>query len=241
MERWWRSKTALSTLILLGTVSQPAFAQTYSVPPPSPLPMPGTGTPLPPPPWATAAKPAGNPAEWVTVNDYPLKSLREELQGTAGFRVTIGTDGTVTGCTITSTSGTPELDEATCRLVSQRARFSPALDAKGQPVVGQYSSRIRWVIPKDAATPGPTQIAPYSRVTSFWVETDGSVSQCRVTANGVDVTTSDRMNPCTNGQRVAPLVDKAGNPVRRFVTFSSSLTISDPNAKSAPRKKRSDR
>lgn len=238
MGHWWRSKTALSTVILFGTAAQPAFAQTHALPPPPPLPIPGTGTPLPPPPWATAARPTENPTEWVTVNDYPLKALREELQGMTGFRVTIGTDGTVTGCTITSTSGTPELDEATCRLVNQRARFSPALNAKGEPVIGQYSSRIRWVIPKDAATPGPTQIAPFSRIISFWVEADGSVSQCRVIANGVDVTTSDRKNPCTTGQRVAPLVDTAGNPVRRFVTLSSSLTISDPSAKSASRKRR---
>jgi protein TonB len=57
-------------------------------------------------------------------------------------------DGRVADCTITSSSGSPDLDEATCANVTRRARFNPAM-ADGKPTTGSYSGRIRWVIPKD--------------------------------------------------------------------------------------------
>jgi protein TonB len=93
--------------------------------------------------------PKGNPANWATTNDYPTRALREEREGTTGFRVTVGPDGRVTGCSVTSSSGSPDLDDATCANVTRRARFNPATDGEGQPTSGSYSNRVRWVIPKD--------------------------------------------------------------------------------------------
>jgi len=55
----------------------------------------------------------------------------------------------VTGCSVTSSSGSPDLDDATCANVTRRARFNPATDGEGQPTSGSYSNRVRWVIPKD--------------------------------------------------------------------------------------------
>ena len=95
-----------------------------------------------------SAQPRGNPGSWATTNDYPSRALREEREGTTGFRVNVGTDGRVTDCQVTSSSGSPDLDEATCTNVSRRARFKPATDANGQPTTGSYSNRVRWVIPK---------------------------------------------------------------------------------------------
>ncbi|MCZ8172097.1 MAG: energy transducer TonB [Novosphingobium sp.] len=95
------------------------------------------------------ATPRGNPANWATTNDYPTRALREEREGTTGFRVTVGPDGRVTSCDITSSSGSSDLDEATCSNVTRRARFNPATDGEGQPTSGSYSNRVRWVIPKD--------------------------------------------------------------------------------------------
>lgn len=227
-----------ATVLAAGLASQPVEAQN---PTPPPILIPAPPAPAAPPPAAgglRVARPTGNPGEWVTENDYPAKALREGAEGTTAFHLTIGGDGTVTGCTVTSSSGSAELDDLTCRLISQRARFSPALNAKGQPIEGSYNSRIRWVIPKESAPSGPVQLAPFSRVVSFWVETDGSITQCRVTMNGVDTTASDKRNPCAAGGKVAPIIDASGKPVRRYVTLSNSLTIADPAAKPAPRKKR---
>lgn len=136
----------------IATVSPPVeIVQT--VPPPAPPPV-FVAPPAPvvaPPPRVQpkSATPKGNPANWATTNDYPTRALREEREGTTSFRVTVGPDGRVTSCSVTGSSGSPDLDEATCSNVTRRARFNPATDGEGNPTTGQYSSRVRWVIPKD--------------------------------------------------------------------------------------------
>jgi periplasmic protein TonB len=91
----------------------------------------------------------GNPGSWANTNDYPSRDLSQEHEGTSGFRVTIGPDGRVTDCQITSSSGFPGLDAATCANVKRRARFTPAKDDDGNPTTGSYSNRVRWQIPKE--------------------------------------------------------------------------------------------
>jgi len=122
-------------------------------PPPAPPPMVVVPAPpsAPPPPRYTpkGASPKGNPGAWATTNDYPSRALREEREGVTGFRVSVGPDGRVTDCQITSSSGHADLDEAACANIRRRARFSPATDGEGQPTNGSYSNRVRWVIPKD--------------------------------------------------------------------------------------------
>lgn len=100
--------------------------------------------------------PAGNPGHWATNDDYPVRAMVEEREGTSGFRLTVGADGAPTGCEIIAPSGHADLDEATCRLLLERARFTPGLDAGGKPVGGTYTNRIRWQIPgrEDGDQPG---------------------------------------------------------------------------------------
>jgi periplasmic protein TonB len=136
----------------------PPPVTTVTTPPPVapvvPIIAPPAPIPAPPPPPAPhtpprQAAPRGNPGNWATTNDYPSRALREEREGTTGFRVSVGPDGRVTDCSITSSSGHSDLDEATCSNVTRRARFSPATDGDGNPTTGSYASRVRWVIPKD--------------------------------------------------------------------------------------------
>lgn len=132
----------------------PPPVQTVVTPPPVAPVVPVLAPPAPvapPPPriQPKAAVPKGNPGSWATTNDYPTRALREEREGTTGFRVTVGPDGRVTSCEITSSSGSDDLDAATCSNVTRRARFNPATDGEGQPTSGSYSNRVRWVIPKD--------------------------------------------------------------------------------------------
>ena len=121
-------------------------------PPPPAIVIPPPPSAPPPPPPRVAAKravPKGNPGNWATTNDYPSRALREEREGVTGFRVTIGTDGRVTDCSVTSSSGHSDLDAAACENIRRRARFTPASDSEGQPITDTYSNRVRWVIPKD--------------------------------------------------------------------------------------------
>ncbi|RVU04704.1 energy transducer TonB [Novosphingobium umbonatum] len=128
--------------------------ETVAVAPPVAPPAPVLAPPAAPAPPAprfqpVGAAPKGNPANWVTPEDYPSRPLREGVQGTTGFKLTVGPDGRVTGCEITLSSGNSELDAATCKYASSRARFAPAKDGEGQPTTGVYSNRVKWVIPKD--------------------------------------------------------------------------------------------
>lgn len=110
-------------------------------PRPTPSPSPSTG-------FATrAASPKSTPGSWVSDRDYPSAAIRAEREGTTRFRLAIGPDGRVTGCEVTGTSGSADLDAATCAKVSARARFIPALGSDGMPTAGSYSGAVRWVLP----------------------------------------------------------------------------------------------
>ena len=124
---------------------------TPTPPPPQP-PTPITPPPAPPAPPATpdrshAATPRGDPNSWVTTDDYPPSALREEAQGTTRVSVSIGSDGRVTACSVTGSSGNAALDQAACRNMQRRARFNPALDHDGNPTTGSFSKGVRWVVP----------------------------------------------------------------------------------------------
>ena len=93
------------------------------------------------------ATPLGNPGSWVKANDYPTRAQRLEAQGTTGFRVTVGLDGRVSDCQVTASSGSADLDDATCQAVRRRARFNPATDSSGSPAIGSYANRVAWVLP----------------------------------------------------------------------------------------------
>ena len=140
---------------LVKTVTPPPQITTVATPPPSITvvptaapPAPAAPPPPPPPAGPTAdAKPRGSVGNWANTNDYPSRALQQEREGVTGFRVTIGTDGRVIDCTITSSSGHADLDAATCTNVKRRARFEPAV-RNGEKIQGSYANKIRWEIPK---------------------------------------------------------------------------------------------
>ena len=126
------------------TVFTPTPVPTFT---PAPVPT-FSPTPTPAPSFTPkAAAPRGNPGGWATTNDYPTSSLRREEEGLTGFRVTVGTNGRVSACEITRSSGSSALDDTTCRLISSRARFDAATGSDGEKVVGSYSGSIRWQLP----------------------------------------------------------------------------------------------
>src|SRR5687767_4629825 len=82
--------------------------------------------PPPPPPPRGRTEPArarANLGSLISNEDYPAEALRNEQEGTVGFRLHVGADGRVTKCNITSSSGHVSLDSATCQLLTARARF----------------------------------------------------------------------------------------------------------------------
>ncbi|HEX8574307.1 MAG TPA: TonB family protein [Allosphingosinicella sp.] len=119
-------------------------------PDPGPIVLPAREPAITEPPKAKKVEPArarANLASYVSDADYPSSAIRNEEEGMTRFRLAVGPDGKVTECTVTASSGSSALDSATCRLMKQRARFTPARDSDGRLVPDSVSNAIRWVLP----------------------------------------------------------------------------------------------
>ncbi|PXA84170.1 hypothetical protein DMC47_41105 [Nostoc sp. 3335mG] len=90
------------------------------------------------------------PGNWVSPDDYPAKAMADRTQGDVAFRVAIDANGKPDACGILNSSGSQELDIATCESVLANARFKPAIGQDGKPIRAYYSSVVRWTLPDDA-------------------------------------------------------------------------------------------
>lgn len=82
-----------------------------------------------------------------SAEDYPTDALRRGDEGTVAVQMLIGADGRVSRCVVTTSSHSPSLDAATCRILTERAGFTPARNRHGKPTTDQYFQRITWQIP----------------------------------------------------------------------------------------------
>ena len=96
-----------------------------------------------------AAKPKGDSSRWLSTDDYPLRSIRERQEGRTGYRLAIDAGGRITSCSVTSSSGHPELDRAACQLLPRRARFDAARDTTGAAVAGSFAGNVQWRLPPE--------------------------------------------------------------------------------------------
>jgi len=139
-----------------------------------------------------------NLASYISDADYPAAAIRAGEQGTVGFVLDISPEGLVSDCRVLSSSGSASLDEATCRIMRARPRFTPARDSEGHPIGDQLKARIRWVLPPAE----PVDLTAFVSSADYPAEAirrreqgrievylhlspDGSVTGCEVTrANG---------------------------------------------------------
>ena len=180
-------------------------------PPPAP-PAPSTG--------ARGPSPRGNPASWATSADYPSRMLRMEVEGKTAFRVIVNDSGRVSHCEITESSGATMLDEATCRLITRRARFNPATDRRGTLVEGAYSSAVRWQIPQEDPL-----LKPSSSVSRMVVEADGQSSSCSL--ERTEPLLNFAIKPCPLERFRTNYADRRSSAVRRSVTITVTTSITD--------------
>lgn len=112
--------------------------------PPAPAGPPPAPPPPPPPPSQARGVRPDNQARWTRqiIENYPSRAIREEAEGTVGLRVSVGPNGRVASCSVTSSSGSSILDDAACRDITRYARFEPALNDAGDPITGSWATRI---------------------------------------------------------------------------------------------------
>jgi len=81
----------------------------------------------------------------ITSNDYP-RDLREAgIGGRVSFVFTVEPNGRVGRCTVTRSSGVPQLDALTCRLIQQRFVYRPSTDRYGRPIEDEVEGEHDWI------------------------------------------------------------------------------------------------
>ncbi|MGL4314967.1 MAG: energy transducer TonB [Sphingomonas sp.] len=116
------------------TAAKPAVAAPAA--PPAPKPLADDGTPR--------AKPIGNPGDWFPADAYPPEARNAGQEGRTVFAVKIDAKGRILECDIVQSSGSAQLDNTTCDLIVSHGRFTPAHDAAGNAVAGEWRSAMRW-------------------------------------------------------------------------------------------------
>ena len=129
-------------------VAPPQIQVQPNIPPPAPpvLQVPPPAPPPPPPPSKARGATPRDQGSWTQriMDSYPPRALAEQKEGSVGVRVTIGTDGRVADCNVTSSSGNSDLDRGACDGMRRYARFNPALDSAGNPITDSYATRITY-------------------------------------------------------------------------------------------------
>lgn len=91
--------------------------------------------------------PTTYPGDWVTTNDYPQEMIRQGQPANVVFRLNIGVDGKPTTCHIQVSTRPKAFDDAVCGKITKRARFTPALDADGNPIASYYINQVNFRLP----------------------------------------------------------------------------------------------
>ena len=102
----------------------------------------GSGAPA-----ATPPRLRGTQEALMTPDDYPVAAVRSQTSGTVTVRLTVDAYGFAGDCAVTASSGNRVLDITTCSIYRRRARFEPALDARGWPTMGSYDFTKEWIAP----------------------------------------------------------------------------------------------
>ena len=129
-------------------IAPPPIQTVTTPPPPAPVFTRAAPPPAPPPPPPAPSQARGvspeNQSSWQRriMDNYPARAVRDEIEGRVGVRVTVGPNGRVSACSVTSGSGSSILDDAACQDITRYARFNPALDRDGNPTTGSWGTTI---------------------------------------------------------------------------------------------------
>jgi protein TonB len=81
----------------------------------------------------------------ITSGDYPRDLRDAGVGGRVSFVFTVEPSGRVGRCTITRSSGAPQLDSLTCRLIQQRFVYRPSTDRYGRPIADEVEGEHDWI------------------------------------------------------------------------------------------------
>lgn len=96
---------------------------------------------------ASALRPAlalTSPASWLRSGDYPTNALLQGHNGLVQFRLDLDASGAVSGCRVLYRTNPDDFADLTCKILTKRARFSPALDSSGKPMRSYFVSKVHF-------------------------------------------------------------------------------------------------
>jgi len=77
---------------------------------------------------------------------YPIRAIQEQNTGSVSVTMLIDEAGKVRDCMVEETSGYPTLDTMSCYMISEHAKFAPAVGLDGKPAKSASFQRISWKI-----------------------------------------------------------------------------------------------
>jgi protein TonB len=81
----------------------------------------------------------------ITAGDYPSNLREAGVGGRVSFVFTVEPNGRVGRCSVTRSSGVPQLDALTCRLIQQRFVYRPSTDSRGRPIEDEVEGEHDWL------------------------------------------------------------------------------------------------
>jgi hypothetical protein len=95
--------------------------------------------------------PTDEPAKWLRSSDFPMGSAMGGHNGIVQFRLDVDTEGKLSACHVLYRTEPDDFADLTCRALTKRVRFDPALDAAGTPVRSFYVNKVLWLAPGNNA------------------------------------------------------------------------------------------
>lgn len=106
-----------------------------------------------PPSPPSGATPPRLVAGSITNADYPSAAIRAREQGATKILIQVSAEGRATHCEVIESSGSAVLDTQSCTLATERFRFEPGRDLRGDATASTYQQGVRWILPDDTRSP----------------------------------------------------------------------------------------
>jgi periplasmic protein TonB len=99
-----------------------------------------------------------SPPRWIRGrirdSDYPRAEAEAGISGTVSVRYAVESSGRATGCIVTRSSGSANLDAVTCRLIEDRFRYRPSITPQGRAVRSIIVENHHWEIDRTGLSRG---------------------------------------------------------------------------------------
>ncbi len=175
---------------------------------------------------------------FLHVDDYPEEALRAGSYGRVSLRLRITTEGQVSDCAVTETSGSRPLDIVSCFAAKHRAHFEPARDAEGHAIAGDYRTGLVFgiedhqplsLIPMTLGVKAlpPSYIQPTRA--QVWFGPDGHAVHCETTMSSGSASADGVVCAVIQRELVIPKpVSASAEPALAVRSYSVTLSTAPP-------------